>query len=125
MGRHTQKSYRPVPGLDRKAEEAQLSEIIGIAQANLEKTEQSGAKLSEELHELMETYGTKDKEALSLFHNTQSQLRENQRDLIRCQKRGESRISEGLISGIRSFPAQNPTMWGASVFPETVPIPLS
>ena len=86
MGRHTQKSYRPVPGLDRKAEEAQLSEIIGIAQANLEKTEQSGAKLSEELHELMETYGTKDKEALSLFHNTQSQLRENQRDLIRCQK---------------------------------------
>ena len=74
---------RPVPGLTREAEEAQLARIIGIAQANLEKAEKDGAQLAEELHELMETYGTKDKEALSFFHNTQSRLRENQRDLIR------------------------------------------
>ena len=86
MDRQKTKVSRPVPGLSREAEEAQLSRIIGIAQANLEKTEKSGAQLSDELHELMETYGTKDKEALSLFHNTQSQLRENQRDLIRCRK---------------------------------------
>ena len=77
---------RPVPGLTREAEEAQLTRIIGIAQANLEKAEKDGAQLAEELHELMETYGTKDKEALSFFHNTQSRLRENQRDLIRCRK---------------------------------------
>ena len=77
---------RPVPGLTREAEEAQLARIIGIAQANLEKAEKDGAQLAEELHELMETYGTKDKEALSFFHNTQSRLRENQRDLIRCRK---------------------------------------
>lgn len=89
MDRQKTKVSRPVPGLSREAEEAQLSRIIGIAQANLEKTEKSGAQLSDELHELMETYGTKDKEALSLFHNTQSQLRENQRDLIRCRKARE------------------------------------
>lgn len=78
--------FRPVPGLDRSSEEEQLAGIIGIAQENLEKAEQYGAQLSDELHELMETYGTKDKEALAMFHNTQSQLRENQRDLLRCRK---------------------------------------
>ena len=86
MDRQKTKVSRPIPGLDRKAEEAQLSRIIGIAQANLEQAEKSGVQLADELHDLMETYGTKDKEALSLFHNTQSQLRENQRDLIRCRK---------------------------------------
>ena len=34
----------------------------------------------------METYGAKDKEALALLFNTQSQMKENQRDLIRCRK---------------------------------------
>lgn len=80
------KSFRPIPGLSRDAEEEQLRRIIKIAQCNLKKAEKDGAKLAEELHELMETYGTKDKEALSLFHNIQSQLRENERDLLRCRK---------------------------------------
>lgn len=86
MKPYTVDKFRPVPGLSREAEEAQLAAIIRIAQENLEKAESSGKQLSDELHELMETYGTKDKEALSLFHNTQSQLRENQRDLFRCRK---------------------------------------
>lgn len=86
MDRQKTKVSRPIPGLSREAEEAQLARIIGIAQVNLEKAEKYGTQLSDELHDLMETYGTKDKEALSLFHNTQSQLRENQRDLIRCRK---------------------------------------
>ena len=86
MDRQKTKVSRPVPGLSREAEEEQLSLISRIAQDNLEKAESSGSRLSDELHELMETYGTKDKEALSLFHNVQSQLRENQRDLIRCRK---------------------------------------
>ncbi len=86
MNQQNLKKFRPIPGLSREAEEKQLSRIIEIAQTNLEKTEKSGAQLADELHELMETYGTKDKEALSFFHNTQSQLRENQRDLIRCRK---------------------------------------
>lgn len=84
----TQKNrhYRPIPGLSRKDEEEQLAGIIQIAQDNLEKTEKAGTKLTDELHELTETYGTKDKEALAMFHNTQSQLRENQRDLFRSRK---------------------------------------
>lgn len=78
--------FRPIPGLSREAEERQLSEIIRTAQENLEKAEKYGTRLSDELHELMDAYGTKDKEALALFHNAQSRLRENQRDLLRCRK---------------------------------------
>ncbi len=75
-----------IKGLSREAEEKQLAAVIQVAQDNLEKTEKAGEQLAGELHELMETYGTKDKEALAMFHNTQSQLRENQRDLFRCRK---------------------------------------
>ena len=80
------KTFRPIPGLSREDEEQQLTEILQVAQENLGRTEQRIHQLSDELYDLMETYGPKDKEALSLLHNTQSQLRENQRDLIRCRK---------------------------------------
>lgn len=80
------KTFRPIPGLSREEEEKQLAEIIRIAQENLTETEGSIRQLSEELYDLMETYGPKDKEALALLHNTQSQLREHKRDLMRCQK---------------------------------------
>lgn len=80
------KTFRPVPGLSREDEEKQLSEILSIAQNNLQRTEGRIRELSEEIYDLMETYGPKDKEGLSLLHNTQSQFRENQRDLMRCQK---------------------------------------
>ena len=78
--------FRPVPGLSREDEEKQLAEIIGIAQENLERISRRGGQLREELHDLMETYGPKDKEALALFHNTQTQMLENERDLVRCKK---------------------------------------
>ena len=80
------KQIRPVPGLSREDEEAQLSRIIAVAQENLERTAGRSHELAEELHDLMETYGAKDKEALALLFNTQSQMKENQRDLIRCRK---------------------------------------
>ncbi|MDY2596680.1 MAG: DNA helicase UvrD, partial [Oliverpabstia sp.] len=80
------KTFRPIPGLSREDEEQQLTEILQVAQENLVRTEQRIHQLSDELYDLMETYGPKDKEALSLLHNAQSQLRENQRDLIRCRK---------------------------------------
>lgn len=86
MDQQKTKVFRPIPGLSREAEEAQLARIIGIAQDNLEKAEKYSGRLSDELHELMETYGTKDKEALALFHNTQAQLQETRRDLLRCRK---------------------------------------
>ncbi|HIS25341.1 MAG TPA: DUF4968 domain-containing protein [Candidatus Pullilachnospira intestinigallinarum] len=80
------KTPRPIPGLSRKDEEEQLARIIAVAQENLERTAGRSRELTEELHDLMETYGPKDKEALALLFNTQSQMRENQRDLIRCRK---------------------------------------
>ena len=78
--------FRPVPGLSREEEEKQLEEILEVAQENLERTKGYMKQLSEELHDLIETYGPKDKQALALLHNTQSRLQENKRDLIRYQK---------------------------------------
>ena len=86
MDQQKTKAFRPIPGLSREAEEAQFARIIGIAQDNLEKAEKYSGRLSDELHELMETYGTKDNEALALFHNTQAQLQETRMDLLRCRK---------------------------------------
>ena len=58
MDRQKTKVSRLIPGLDRKAEEAQLSRIIGIAQANLEQAEKSGVQLADELLDRMEPFGT-------------------------------------------------------------------
>lgn len=79
-------AFRPIPGLSREEEEKQLAKIIDLAQTNLTRTEGYIRKLSEELYDLKETYGPKDKEALALLHNTQSQLQQNQREMVRCQK---------------------------------------
>ena len=57
-----EKAFRSIPGLSREEEEKQLAEIIGIAQNNLTRTEGCISQLSDELHDLMEAYETKDKE---------------------------------------------------------------
>lgn len=80
------KNIHPLPGLTREDEERQLEKIIQVAQENLTRTETYIRQLTDELDDLMEVYGTKDKEALALFHNAHSQIRENRRDLLRCQK---------------------------------------
>ena len=86
MDRQEKRPFRPVPGLSREEEEKQLAFIIETAQENLEKTRKNIQGLSEELHDLMENYGPKDKAALSLLHNTKSQLRENQREVLRRER---------------------------------------
>ena len=86
MDMNEKKAFRPVWGLSREAEEKQLALILDTARENLEKTRENIRGLSEDLHDLIETYGPKDKEALSLLHNTQSQLKENQRELLRCER---------------------------------------
>lgn len=80
------RAFRPVPGLSREAEEKQLAFIIDTAQENLEKTRKDIKTLSEDVHDLIETYGPKDKEGLSLLHNTQAQLRESRRELQRYER---------------------------------------
>ena len=81
-----QEKNRSIHGLSWEDEEKQLASTIGIAQKNLEQAERYTEQLSEELHEMLETYEAKDKETLALWHNTSSQLQESRKDLIRCQK---------------------------------------
>ena len=81
------KTFRSIPGLSREEEEKQLADILTIAQGNLKHTREQIRSLSEEVYDLMETYGPKDKEALSLLRNTQAQLAGQQkRNLVRCEK---------------------------------------
>ena len=107
------KTCRPVPGLSREAEEKELEKIIGIAQENLTKTEAYIRQLTDELDDLMEVYGTKDKEAMVLFHNTHSQIQEHKRALLRCQK-ARRKPYFGRILKIQSSRRQSLTMWGGS-----------
>lgn len=82
-------TLHPIPGLSREAEEAKLAEIIGIAQDNLTKTEHAIKQLSADVNEVydqMEEAGSEAKHSLAMLHNTQSQLYEQKRELLRCQK---------------------------------------
>ena len=64
-----QEKNRSIHGLSWEDEEKQLASTIGIAQKNLEQAERYTEQLSEELHEMLETYEAKDKETLALWHN--------------------------------------------------------
>ena len=81
-----EKTGRPIPGLTREAEEKQLEKIIQVAQQNLIRTQNHIRQLTDELDDLMEVYGTKDKEGMALLHNAHAQIQEHRRDLLRCQK---------------------------------------
>lgn len=73
-------------GISREAEEEKLAEILRVAQENLERTERHQESLSEELKDMLESYDTRDKEVLALWHNTESMFQESKRDLLRCIK---------------------------------------
>ncbi len=75
-----------VLGIDREAEEQQLKKILTVAQNNLERTEKHQKGLSEQLKDMLDSYDTKDKEVLALWHNTESLLQESKQDLLRCIK---------------------------------------
>lgn len=115
----------PVPGLSREAEEKQLALILDTAQENLEKTRKNIQTLSEDIHDLIETYGPKDKEGLSLLHNTQSQLRESQRELLRYERARKNLISGGSILKIPRSPGRSLIMWEEWGSPKIVQTPWS
>ncbi len=73
-------------GISREEEEQQLKKILAVAQDNLERTERHQMGLSEQLKDMLDSYNTKDKEVLALWHNTESLLQESKRDLLRCIK---------------------------------------
>ena len=73
-------------GVTREAEEQQLRKILAVAQDNLERTERHRKGLSEQLKDMLDSYDTKDKEVLALWHNTESLFQESKQDLLRCIK---------------------------------------
>jgi len=73
-------------GVTREAEEQQLRKILAVAQDNLERTERHQKGLSEQLKDMLDSYNTKDKEVLALWHNTESLFQESKQDLLRCIK---------------------------------------
>lgn len=75
-----------LPGITREDEERHLAYVIDVAQTNLEKNRNGVEVLKGELHELLETYGAKDTEALAMWHNTVAMLEETKTDLLRSEK---------------------------------------
>ena len=73
-------------GVTREAEEKQLKKILTVAQDNLERTERHQKGLSEQLKDMLDSYDTRDKEVLALWHNTESLFQESRQDLLRCIK---------------------------------------
>lgn len=75
-----------LPGITREAEEAHLVQTIEITQQNLDKNIAQEQSLKEDIHTLLETYGAKDVEALSLIDNTQLMYETVKRDRSRLEK---------------------------------------
>ncbi len=75
-----------IPGITREEEEQRLACVLEIAQKNLERKRSAVKELQGELHVLLETYGPKDKEALSLWNNAVAMLEETKNELARCEK---------------------------------------
>ena len=80
------KETKQLPGITREAEEQYLARTIGVAEQNLERNLAGEKKLADDLHDLMESYGPKDVEALSMLHNTQIIYEETKRDRERCER---------------------------------------
>lgn len=85
MEQRKQSSGR-LPGITREAEEAHLAQTIEITQQNLNKNIAQEQSLKEDIHTLLETYGAKDVEALSLIDNTQLMYETVKRDRSRLEK---------------------------------------
>lgn len=75
-----------LPGITREAEEAHLAQTIEITQQNLDKNIAQEQSLKEDIHTLLETYGAKDVEALSLIDNTKLMYETVKRDRSRLEK---------------------------------------
>ena len=78
--------YGGLPGITREAEEAHLTQTIEITQQNLDKNIAQEQSLKEDIHTLLETYGPKDVEALSLIDNTKLMYETVKRDRSRLEK---------------------------------------
>lgn len=77
---------RRLPGITREEEEKKLKRTIAVAERKLESTRQDVQNLADELHEMLEVFDEKDKEAMAMWHNTDARFAQVNQDLKRAQQ---------------------------------------
>ena len=83
----TQKTQaKKIPGITRKDEEEMLTQILTIADDNLNATRQTVENLATELNELKEVYDVSDKEGLAQWFNTDARFNQVRQDLLRSER---------------------------------------
>ncbi|NLL76087.1 MAG: AAA family ATPase [Clostridiales bacterium] len=75
-----------LPGITLEEETKMLSDVIAIADENLERTKTSVQNLADELHELKEIYDVEDKEGLALWFNADARFQQVRQELLRMER---------------------------------------
>lgn len=74
-----------IPGVTLEDETKMLSDILAIADENLNRAKASVQNLADELHELKEVYDVEDKEGLALWFNTDARFQQVRQELLRME----------------------------------------
>ena len=77
---------KPIPGVTLEEEKKMLSDILAIADENLNRARSSVQNLADELHELKEIYDVEDKEGLALWFNTDARFQQVRQELLRMER---------------------------------------
>lgn len=75
-----------IPGVTLEDEKKMLSDILAIADENLNRAKNSVQNLADELHELKEIYDVEDKEGLALWFNTDARFQQVRQELLRMER---------------------------------------
>ena len=86
MNQKNQTDTKSIPGVTLEDERNTLSEILAIADRNLNQARSSVENLADELHELKEIYDVEDKEGLALWFNTDARFQQVRQELLRMER---------------------------------------
>ncbi len=75
-----------LPGVSLEEETKMLSDILAIADDNLNRTKAFVQNLADELHELKEVYDVEDKEGLALWFNADARFQQVRQELLRMER---------------------------------------
>ena len=75
-----------LPGITRQEEEEKLRRTIAVAEAKVEANKRSVRALAEELHAMQEEFDESDKEAQTLWHDTDARFKFVNQDLRRAEQ---------------------------------------
>jgi DNA helicase-2/ATP-dependent DNA helicase PcrA len=75
-----------LPGVSLEEETKMLSDILAIADDNLNQTKAFVQNLADELHELKEVYDVEDKEGLALWFNADARFQQVRQELLRMER---------------------------------------